>query len=155
MANRITADNRCIGPNRSPSFYKCSPEFLLPRYKTPGVKDIRKDHGGATEYIIFQNHAIIKGDIVLNLDVISQNGAGRNKYILPDDAILPDLRPGHDMREMPDLGLVTNFDRFIYHSRRMHKIPFFHLLHLTPTLSPRIAPGAAGTLPRQGGGDRL
>src|SRR4030042_922428 len=73
LTDLIATDDRGIRPDGGPfSAYGFS-EFLFSRYKTSRVEDIGKDHRRATKDVVLQYHSIIDRDIILDLNMISQN----------------------------------------------------------------------------------
>lgn len=76
---------------------------------------------GTAENIGLELHSVIKRDIILNLNPVSDDDRRGGKDILPDDAIRPDVSPCHDVREMPDFRSRPDPLRLLDNRRRMDK----------------------------------
>src|SRR5688572_8367213 len=74
----------------------------------PRIDHVREHAAGSAEDIIFQDHPFVDRDVVLDLYVVAQTGAGHDHDVLPQVAALTVDRPGHDVAEMPDLGAAAN-----------------------------------------------
>src|SRR5215472_2990014 len=79
-----------------------------------GTNDIGKHHGWTAEYVVFQFHARIQGDVILNLYVIADAHSGGNVDVLTKIASAPNLAIRHDVRKMPDLRAFADFARLIH-----------------------------------------
>jgi hypothetical protein len=77
---------------------------------------------GPAKYIIFQYHAIINRNIVLNLYMVPNAGIIIDVYILTNIAILTNNSRGHHMAEMPDFGAATDGSTRVDNGSRMRKI---------------------------------
>src|SRR5215469_13361714 len=75
---------------------------------------VGKHHGWTAEYVVFQFHARIQGDVILNLYVITDAPSGGNVDVLTEIAFAANLAIRHDVRKMPDLRAFADFARLIH-----------------------------------------
>ncbi len=68
---------------------------MLPRNSTSGIDYIGKNHGRSKKNIVLTNHALINGNVVLNLNIVAQYHVGGYNYILTDVTIVADLTICH------------------------------------------------------------
>ena len=73
-----------------------------------GVYDIGEYHARAAEDIISQDDSVVNGYIVLNTDVISEDGFSSYIDVLPEHAAFANFGAGHHMYPMPDFGAGSN-----------------------------------------------
>lgn len=74
----------------------------------PRSIDVRKNTGGAAEYMILQLHPFVNRDIVLDPDPIADADIVRHIDILAQGTVLPYHRPTLHVAEMPNLGARAN-----------------------------------------------
>jgi hypothetical protein len=72
--------------------------------------------------VVLQLHAGVQRDVVLDLDVIADMHPRRHMHVLSEDALLPNMRVFHDVREVPDLRAAANFARRVHDGGRMHVV---------------------------------
>jgi len=83
------------------------------------VDHVREDTGGPAEDLVLDDHVVIDGDVVLDLDAVSYYRCAADVDVLPDRALLADLRAAHDVAEVPDLrpgadlGALIDVCRFV------------------------------------------
>ena len=92
-SDRNPTDNRAVGAQRRPFLYQCGFQLSHAGNFAPRIEDIRKDHRRPTEDIIFKSHALIDGDVVLNLDPVPYRGIRTNRDVLTDLAGFSDSGP--------------------------------------------------------------
>ena len=126
LPDGVTADEGDIGPDRRAPPYQSRTKLFLSRDEAPRIEDIGKDHGWTAEHIILQNDRVIDGNIILNLDTISEDGSRADEDILTNEAVVSDLSTGHHMGEVPNLSARANIHRIVNHCRGMDEITLLH-----------------------------
>src|SRR5258707_765911 len=77
------------------------------------LRALCQDARWSEKYVIFNHYARINGNVILNLDVISNNRPAIDIHILTDAAALSDSRAFHDMGKVPDFCAGTDFSSVI------------------------------------------
>jgi hypothetical protein len=108
-----TANNRAVRAERGPTPHDRFLKLVAARYVASGIDHVCKHNGRPAEDVILEDHTRIDRYVVLNLDVIPYHDAGRNNDVLSDVATRPNLRARHNVREMPNRGVVTDGASFI------------------------------------------
>src|SRR4029079_18674313 len=71
---------------------------------------------------ILDDHAGVHGDVVLDLDVVADDGAAIDVDVLTDDASLADACVLHDVREVPDLRARADGGPVVDEGRLVHDV---------------------------------
>lgn len=95
---------------------------MAPNDVAAWIDHIGEDHRGSAKDVVFECHTSVDRDIILDLDIVSQNDTGSDHDILTEVAALANLCLAHDMTEMPYLRAVTNLTAFVNHGRRICKV---------------------------------
>src|SRR5439155_821977 len=98
------ADDRRIGTDRGPSLHQGALVLVFARDVAPGSHHVGEHAARSTEHVVLQLHALVDGDIVLDLHVRPDAGARHHHHVLPQIAALADDRARHHVAEVPDLG---------------------------------------------------
>ncbi len=75
--------------------------------------DVRENHARSAKDVVFERHAFVDRHIVLNLHVIADRDAAGHKHVLSQPTLYSEPRTGHDVREMPNLGLGADLSPLI------------------------------------------
>src|SRR5262249_40042939 len=102
FADRHSADDGRVGSDARSAPDQRGRVFALPGDVTAGVEHVGEDAGRSAEDIVFQRHAFVDRDVVLDLHVVADPGPGHDDDVLAEVAAFTDLRPGHDVDEVPD-----------------------------------------------------
>ena len=125
-ADRMSANNRRIGPDRGAPFDTRRTELILARHGTARIDDVREHAAGPEEDIVLAGHARVDRDVVLHLHAIAQHDARRDDNVLPNRATLANDAPRHEVRKMPHHGAASNAASGIDHSRLVGLKFFIH-----------------------------
>src|SRR3972149_2824387 len=111
----VTADSRSaqdssICPARGPALHQGRQKLNVLIDFGSGIEDVGKDGGRANEYRIFQRHAVIDADIVLNAAAVANADIWPDVHVLAQDAVFAYHRPGANVAEVPDFGGFPAFD---------------------------------------------
>ena len=87
--------------------------------------DIRENAGRTAEDIVFQVHAFVDGNVVLDPDPVANPDAGAYVDILSERAVCTDDGAGLDMAEMPYLGTGSDGRTCVHVAALMHE-PVLH-----------------------------
>ena len=87
-----------------------------------GIDHVGEDHGWTEEDVIFQVHAAVDRDIVLDLDLVSNLGIRSDEHILTDIAVLADASARHNVAEMPNLGAGADFSALVDEAGFMYEV---------------------------------
>src|SRR5208283_1594505 len=93
-----------------------------------GITDVGQHATGTKKNVVFYDHSCIHGNVVLDLDIVSDHDAAIDVDVLPDHALLADLGTLHHVRKMPDFRSGADCRSFIGIRGFMHKV---RLLGLT------------------------
>jgi hypothetical protein len=97
-------DYGAVRPEGSALLYQ-SPPVLIPAHDVAArIHDVGEYHGRPAEYVVLQDAAGINGDIILDLDVVTDGYIWGDYDVLTDIAVVADPAILHDVREMPDLS---------------------------------------------------
>jgi hypothetical protein len=88
------------------------------------VDDVGQHHRGAEENIVFANDPFVEGDVVLNLNVVADDHAVGDEYVLPQTTVFSYARTGHNVAEVPDFGVAPDLGAFVNEGRGMGEIRF-------------------------------
>ena len=85
-ADRAAAHDRGIGADARATLHERGLVILrsVSRKRRTWGRDVREDHARATENVVFERHAFVDGDIVLDLDVAADRHPGTDHHILAD-----------------------------------------------------------------------
>lgn len=119
--NGDATDNGGIGANGGTPFNQSFLIFVTTVNLTAGIDDIGEDAGGTQETVVFDDDAGVDGDIVLDLDVVTEDDTRGDDHILAEAAVFANLCAGHDVGEMPDLRAPANLGAFIDIAGRVDK----------------------------------
>src|SRR5205814_1993918 len=59
-------------------------------------------------HVVFEHHALVDRNVVLNLHVVADLGPGHHDDVLAQAAALPDHGARHHVTEVPDLGVPAD-----------------------------------------------
>src|SRR5438094_5321026 len=119
-----TADNRGVGSNGTTALQTGDLIQRMPIHLGARISDIRQDTRRSKKDIILNHHARVDRNIVLDLDIASDDRPTVNIDVLPYDGTFADPCALHDVREMPDLcartdlSPVVNIGRLVDEVRR-------------------------------------
>lgn len=111
--DRDPADNRRVRTERCSALNERALIFRTPVYVAPGSDHIGEDHRWSAEHVVFQLDAAVERYIVLNFYIVADHDAARDVNVLAEDALAADPAVVHYVREVPDLGFVADFARFV------------------------------------------
>jgi hypothetical protein len=77
-------------------------------HSTTGVDYVGENATGTQEYIVAAGNAFIDGDVVLHLDIPSQDHSWRDHNILPNVAVFSQNSSWHDVAKMPYFASFAN-----------------------------------------------
>src|SRR6202008_163026 len=83
------------------------------------VVDVGEHRGGPAEHSVFQGHAFVDRDIVLDLAAVADRYVRAGHDILAERAISPDAGARQDVCEMPDACPLADFAGLVDISRLM------------------------------------
>ena len=121
LAQIITANNGGIRSHGGSSPNVGSGVLSPAVHGTPGIDDVGEHTAWTQENVIVAGDALVDADIVLHLDLVSEDHTGRNDHVLAQIAAITHLRALHDVGEMPNLGAFSNFAPRIHHRRFVSK----------------------------------
>src|SRR5262245_49384115 len=107
-ADRMSADDRAVGAEGRAASDQRPLKFVLAHDMTAGVDQVGEDHRRAPKHVVFQDHAGVDGDVVLNLDVVADDHIRRDHDVLSDVAPRADRGAGHHVGEVPDLRALAD-----------------------------------------------
>ena len=93
----------------------------------PGVGDVGENHGRTAENVIFEGHAFIYGNIVLNFNEIADDDVVPDVDILAENAVAADAGAALDVGKMPDFGAFADLDIVVGAGAFVNKIFFLFL----------------------------
>jgi hypothetical protein len=82
--------------------------FILALDGTTGINHIGKHHTRAAKNIIRQYDPVVDGYVVLDSDVVAENGISSYIDVLAKYATFPNLGAGHHMYPVPNFGPCSN-----------------------------------------------
>ncbi len=103
------ADDSGVGADGGSFFDEGLLVFAAADDGAAGIDDIGEDHAGAQENVLFADDARVYADIILDLDVASQDNSRADDDILANVARGAERGPFHDMAEVPDFCLRADF----------------------------------------------
>jgi hypothetical protein len=108
LSKFYSAYDSCISPDRGAATHYSALIFMLSHHMAARVYDVCEDHTGPTENVVFEGYGIIYGNVVLNLDVVSDINIVADKDILSKRAGTADDGLRADMGKMPNLGVLAD-----------------------------------------------
>lgn len=99
-----------VGAKGGAFFHQGSAKFVHAFDFTPGIKHIGEDHGGSTEYVVFEGDALVDGDIVLDLAVVADGDLGSDDHVLADLAGFTEGGAFEQVAEVPDFASLADGD---------------------------------------------
>src|SRR2546428_8249303 len=84
---------------------------------TARIDHVREHDRRAAEHAVFQRHAVVDRDVVLDFDAGAHDGAVGDIDILADGAPWTYRRPFRDMREVPDARSLSDRARIVHAGR--------------------------------------
>jgi len=103
--DRVRAKRRAL-PDGS------GPVLVFARHVTARIDHVGKHARGAAEDIVFKRHTFEDGDIVLDLDVVTDSHVSGDEHVLTENTAASDPDIGHDVCEMPYPGAKTYVHAF-------------------------------------------
>jgi hypothetical protein len=124
----MATHNGGIGSNTCTGSNMCFGILFLPVHCTSGIGNIGKYTTGTQKYIIITSNTGVNTHIILHFNIVSQNYAGADNYILANITGISNGSSRHDMAEMPNFGSLSYYAAFIDYSGFVRK-KFCHGLH--------------------------
>ena len=90
-ANGDAADDGGISSYRSAAHDQRLAVLILSRDVAPRIDDVGEYHAWATEDIVLDRYAFVDGDVVLDADVVAEDGATGDENALTEGAAFTDL----------------------------------------------------------------
>src|SRR2546427_6111919 len=84
---------------------------------TARIDHVREHDRRAAEHAVFQCHALVDRDVVLDFDAGAHDGAVGDIDVLADGTPRAYRRPFRDMREMPDARSLSDRARIVHAGR--------------------------------------
>lgn len=109
----MAADDRSVGSDSGALLDKGGAHLVHFGDFRAGVEDVGEDHRGSTEDAVFEGHAFIDRDVVLELAFVTDGYIRANDDVLADVAVLTNLSAGEDVGEVPDLCAFADLDVII------------------------------------------
>src|SRR2546428_1935099 len=97
---------------------------------TARIDHVREHDRRAAEHAVFQRHALVNRDVVLDFDAGAHDGAVGDIDVLANGTPRAYRRPFRDMREMPDARFLSDRARIVHAGRLVspersaHRHPF-------------------------------
>src|ERR1700729_70997 len=121
-ADGMAAQDRGIGPDGGAAFDQRRPELGLARYRRARIDHIGEHAARAAKDVVFECHAFIKADIVLDLAVVADRHVRPDHDVLSDRTVPADRDIAENMTKIPyarafadddpliDIGAFVNAD---------------------------------------------
>lgn len=133
-SNVVSTDDGGIGTNGG-SFSNTGGRVLAPAVDgASGVGDIGEHAGRPEEDILFTNHPSVETDVVLNLAVSTQSHIWTDDNVLANVAVFSQIGAGHDVAEVPDFASLANQGSFVNDGRFMGKVVLHSWLYEVKSL---------------------
>src|SRR6185437_12757084 len=128
LTERHTTDDCRVRANGRAALHPRLAVLVLAGHVAAWVHDVGKHARRPTEYVVFERHALVDRDVVLNLDVVPDPHAGHHHHVLAQVAALTDRGTGHDVGEVPDLRTPADLRTVVEIARFVDE----ELCHLDP-----------------------
>ena len=102
FTDRMAANDRGVGPDRSPSANQRSTVFVLPANSAAGIEDVRENHRRSTEHVVLERNRVVDRNVVLDLHVVANFHIVRDEDVLPERAACANFRTAGNMNPMPN-----------------------------------------------------
>ena len=102
-----------LAPMVAPFPYPGASVISTSYHGTSRVDNVGEYTAGPKEYVVVAGHTFVDGDVVLNLDILAQNHAGRYDHVLANVAVFAQNSTRHDVAEVPNLGAFSDACSFI------------------------------------------
>ena len=118
----VAADDGAVCPKGSAFLDKDRSDLVHLGDFSTRIVDIGKDHGRTAEDAIFEGHAFVDTDIVLDLALIADSDVGTDHAVLAEVAVLADLGTGENMGKVPDFRSFADGDVIVDDGRRVDEV---------------------------------
>ena len=102
-----------LAPMVAPFPYPGASVISTSYHGTSRVDHVGEYTAGPEEYVVFAGHTFVDRDVVLHLDILAQNHAGRYDHVLANVAVFAQNSARHDVAEVPNLGTFSDACSFI------------------------------------------
>ena len=123
---RVTAHNRAIRAQRCAFAHARTRINSVHREVRPRSIYIREYAGGTAEDIVFNFHAFVNRNVILDPDTVADAGVVAHIHILAQGTVRPDHSPPLDMAEMPNLRPGAYRDAVIHVAAFVYEKAFLH-----------------------------
>src|SRR6266511_3834547 len=110
-------ENGCVRSHGGPVPDQRRTVLMLPRYMRARIDHVREHDRRPAEHAVFQRHAVVDRDVVLDFDAGAHDGTGGDVDVLADGAPRTYRRPFRDMREMPHARSFSDRTRIVHAGR--------------------------------------
>jgi len=121
IAEIVAADDRRVGTDRGPHPDPRGPELVLALHVGAGIEHVGEHATGSEERVVADGHALVDGDVVLNLDPVADGHVAVDVDVLTEDAALTDAGAALHVVEEPDLRSRADLDTVVDVGAGMNK----------------------------------
>ena len=122
LSDRHPTYDGAVGAKACTPSNQCRKKFFHAPDLATGIDHVRKHHRRTTEDKVLKCHAFVHGDIILDLDPLTDDYVWADHHVLTDPAILPDPRIPQNVGEMPDGCSFTDLNALVDACRLMRKV---------------------------------
>jgi len=120
-ADGVPAHYCGVGADGGPGLHQRGPHLVHAGDVRPWIEHVGEHHGGPAKHVVFQGHALVHRDVVLDLAAVPDDRARADHHVLADAAVAADLRALEHVAEVPYLRVLTDANVLIDKARLVGK----------------------------------